>query len=413
MGQAMDDLAKGLLALCLLVLLPVADAAAHGEKAQPAALRMRSVHWYDTEIDRSNVTVNDTVTLKGKFYLSTSWLQSSQGRVTAFLHTATPGPMLLRLETKINGVAQDGPAGLELGGRYRYEIALKARVPGRSHVHVVLHVEGTGPLTGPGKWVEVTGDAADFTPPYEAMAGAEFGTETGTGSNGIAWIGAWAAMAGLWAAYWAALTGTLPGPGARPKSRRGQGVRGAFDNGIRMLGPPMFFMTVGLAVATLNWLVEGGPSRTPSERGVVLIEPLPEPLRTVEAKVERAVYSIPSRSLQMEMKVRNDTNQSLRLGEVGCAYLRFINPDVLKGVKFDAPDDSIAPQGLTVEGGPIAPVSTGTLTVTAQDVLWETERLPVLNDEPGGRFSLLMHFYTPTGERVLIETTGQLSVAFE
>lgn len=67
----------GPLALAMLLTLagplysPPADA--HGERAQQASLRMRTLHWIDTEIQPRKVAVNETVRVTGRFMPSQFW----------------------------------------------------------------------------------------------------------------------------------------------------------------------------------------------------------------------------------------------------------------------------------------------------------------------------------------------------
>ncbi len=319
----------GIIALALMLLVPISEVVAHGEKFQQADLRVRSIQWYDTEISRSSAEINDAVTLKGKFYVSTNWPDALSKSPRVFLHTGATEPALLRLGTKINGLRQVAPVSLELGGHYEYEMALKARVPGRSHIHPVLHIDDAGPLIGPGKWIEVGGNAADFN--YIAQASS----------------------------------------------------------------------TAGFVVPSIN----------PAQPEGVVIAPLAKPRRTVDAKVEQAAYVTPARSLRMQIKVTNNTNMPLRLGEVSSSYARFINPDVLANIMRDDPDEAIARSGLIVEGGEIAPGENRTLYVRAEDLIWEAERLSKFGEDGDGQFAALMHFYGPTGVRVLSEITGTLQPA--
>lgn len=319
----------GTITLALMLTLPITDVAAHGEKFQQADLRMRSIHWYDTEISQSTAEINDAVTLKGKFYVSTNWPDTLSKPPRVFAHTGATEPVLLRLSSKINGVRQVALMNLELGGYYEYKMALKARLPGRSHIHPVLHIDDAGPLIGPGKWIEVEGNAADFN--YVAQASS----------------------------------------------------------------------AAGFAVPSVN----------PAQPESVDIAPLSKPRRTVDAKVEQAAYVTPARSLRMQIKVTNNTDMPLRLGEVSSSYARFINPEVLANIVRDDPDEAIARSGLIVEGGEIAPGESRTLYVRAEDHIWEAERLSKIGDDPDGQFTALMHFFGPSGVRVLSEITGTLQPA--
>ena len=397
------------LALCLALLPPFSDAAAHGEKFQPADLRVRSVQWYDTQLSRSSAAINDAVTLKGKFYISTNWPNASPTKPPqAFLHTGATEPTLLRLDTKINGVKQAATASLQLGRHYEYEIALKARVPGRSHVHPVLHVENAGPLIGPGKWIDVTGDFADFNHVVKAMTGTEFDIANTARQTAITWYWVWAAIGLLWLVY----LFVTKAPRLQRVSRRRERANRLMARATPILGPAILLATLGLGVANLFWAMGGDPLGNLLQSGDIDAAPLAELPKTVDAKVKSAVYDTPARSLQMQIEVSNRTSVPLRLGEISSSYVRFINPDVVGNVQGDDRDDAIALDGLIVEGGAIAPGETDTLNVMAQDLIWETERLSNLSNISDGQFAALMHFYTPTGDRLLTEITGVIRPAF-
>ena len=49
------------------------EAFAHGERAQEPFLRMRSVHWYDTEWTKDTVAINDIMMVRGKVHFSPQW----------------------------------------------------------------------------------------------------------------------------------------------------------------------------------------------------------------------------------------------------------------------------------------------------------------------------------------------------
>jgi len=401
------------LALCLALLPSFSDAAAHGEKFQPADLRVRSVQWYDTQLSRSSASINDVVTLKGKFYISTNWPNSSPTKPPqAFLHTGATEPTLLRLDTRINGVKQAAPASLQLGRHYEYEIALKARVPGRSHVHPVLHVENASPLIGPGKWIDVTGDFADFNYVVKAMAGTEFDIENTARQTAITWYWVWAAIGLLWLVYLFVTKAPPLTSRLQRAGRRGERANRLMARVTPILRPIILMAILGLGVANLFWVMDGDPLGNSLQNGKIDAAPLAELPKAVDAKVESAVYDTPARSLQMQIEVSNRTSVPLRLGEISSSYVRFINPDVLGNAQGDDRDEAIALDGLIVEGGAIAPGETNTLNVMARDLIWETERLSNLSNISDGQFAALMHFYTPTGDRLLTEITGVIRPAF-
>ena len=78
----------------------------HGERAQQANTRMRTINWYDIDISPANVAVGELVTVKGRFRPSKRWprqIPSLDGKV--FLNVGTGGPNFVRLDSNIDGVS--------------------------------------------------------------------------------------------------------------------------------------------------------------------------------------------------------------------------------------------------------------------------------------------------------------------
>ena len=124
---------------------------AHGERAQQANVRMRTINWYDVEITPAKVEIGDIVTVKGRMRVSKYWpdhLPSVTERV--FLNAGTSGPNFVRLASHIDGVSMIQSTSLEIGRDYSFGMTLKARRPGRFHVHPVLSVLDAGGMVGPG-----------------------------------------------------------------------------------------------------------------------------------------------------------------------------------------------------------------------------------------------------------------------
>ena len=80
----------------LFVSLIAGDVMAHGERAQLASMRMRTVHWFDTHVSPLKVNVGDVVTVTGKFVTS-EWYPHHMPSIadTVFLNIGVPGPTLL------------------------------------------------------------------------------------------------------------------------------------------------------------------------------------------------------------------------------------------------------------------------------------------------------------------------------
>ncbi len=136
---------------------------AHGEIAQMAGIRMRTVHWFDTKIEPTQVKVNDIVTVRGKFMVSGHWPDYvAKPEEWVFLNIGVPGPVFVRMDATVNGMPQYQSTAFKRGEFYEYEVKMKARVPGEWHVHPLINVWEAGPISGPARFVQITGSKDDF-----------------------------------------------------------------------------------------------------------------------------------------------------------------------------------------------------------------------------------------------------------
>ena len=340
-----------------IALLFTGSALAHGERAQQANLRMRTVNWYDMQISPANAAVGDEVTISGRLRPSRYWpehIPGVGGRV--FLNVGTSGPNFIRKASNIDGISMVQSTALELGRDYSFGITLVARKPGRFHVHPILSVEGAGTMVGPGRWVEIGGSSADFVNEVETMFGRKINLETfNLGVIGV-WHGIWFLIGGAWLFYWLRKRPLL--------IARSRAVAEAENDG-RSAG------------VTLN-----------------------------EAK-----YRIPGRSFQMLLTVENRLDTPVRISEFSTANLRFINPAVQSLTPIDS-HDLVAAEGLRVEGGTIAPGATQTVKVYAEDALWETQRLTQMINDPDSVIAGLLFFQGDNGVREVVEVGGSMLPVF-
>ena len=145
----MSALMRWILAMGLAII--ATPAGAHGETAQMPQLRMSTVHWFDVEVSTSKLAVNDEITVQGRFMPSMYWPEHVESiEDTAFLNIGVPGPSFVRLDSRVNGVPMIRSTRFYKGETYDFMIRMKARKPGRYHVHPLINVKGTGPIIGPG-----------------------------------------------------------------------------------------------------------------------------------------------------------------------------------------------------------------------------------------------------------------------
>src|SRR5580704_587986 len=148
---------------------------AHGEKALEPFIRMRTIQWYDVMWSKDKLTVNDEVVITGKFHVAEDWPRGVPKPDATYLNVSSPGPVFVRTERYLNGQASVRSAALKLGGDYDFKIVLKARLPGRYHLHPFFNLHDAGAVMGPGHWFEVAGEPAAFTNHVKTLDGYRHG----------------------------------------------------------------------------------------------------------------------------------------------------------------------------------------------------------------------------------------------
>lgn len=404
-------------ALALAMLLTLAGplysppTEAHGERAQQASLRMRTLHWFDTEIQPRKVAVNETVRVTGRFMPSQFWPEHVRSiEESAFLNIGVPGPAFLRIDSRVNGVPMIRSTRFHLAKTYEYEVLLKARAPGRYHIHPVISVEGAGPIIGPAFWVEVTGDQKDFKHTITTMTGEVINPETYAMTSILWWNALWFVIGIAWLAWWFRKL-----PVIMPRYIK---VEEMGDDANKLITIPdmivsaFFFGFVMLVIAGgFFWANYQYPITSVLQTGKVEVEPLPQPPQLVEVEVNKATYRIPGRSFQVEMTVTNRSARPVQVGEFTAANIRFINNKMFDIKPQDA-QDLVASSGLRVDNPAIQPGETRTITIYADDALWETYRLTSLINEPDGRFAALLMFFDDQGTRYMNEIGGPMIPSF-
>lgn len=386
-------------------------AQAHGERAQMPQLRMRSVHWFDINVSTVNMQINDLIKVTGSFMPSNYWPEHVQSiEKTAFLNIGVPGPSFVRLDSRVNGVPMIRSTAFKKGELYNFEITLKARKTGRYHVHPVINVEGTGPIIGPGLWVEVGGDEAAFENSATTLLGKTINLESYGLANAAFWSGLWFLIGLAWFAYW-----LLKCPIVVPRFKRVTELGPAEADKIitpndRRAGLVFLVLALSVVAGSYMYTQEKWPITTPLQTGKIEVPPIDVDL-PLQVRLQDARYRIPGRSFRMELEVTNSGDSPVMVGEFAAGNLRFINSDVLKVTPKDE-DDLVATDALRVEGGPIAPGETRTIVVYADDALWETQRMTTMIASPDALVAGMLFFFDANGERFPVEVGGMMIPEF-
>lgn len=395
------------LGLTVLFLSYAPTVSAHGERAQMPQLRMRTVHWMDVQASVAKLGVNEVVKISGQFMPSEYWPHHVESiEETAYLNIGVPGPAFVRLDSRVNGVPMIRSTSFRKGEIYDFEIVLKARRPGRYHVHTVINVEGTGPIIGPGTWVEVTGDPAAFENTATTLLGQTIDLENYGFGNVKWWSAVWFALGLAWFVYW--LTKC---PIAIPRFKRAAELGHDADQMItpmdRRVGGIFLALTLALIAGGYVYAQEKWPITAPLQTGKVDVPPIEQPPSPVAVRLIEARYRIPGRSFRVELDVTNKGDSPVTVGELAAGNLRFINAQVLN-VKPRDEHDLVAPDALRVEGAPVPPGQTRRVVVYADDAMWETERMTTMIASPDAVVAGLLFFFDERGERHLVEFGGPM-----
>jgi methane/ammonia monooxygenase subunit B len=397
-----------MLVLSMVVALFPGTAAAHGERAEPPFLRMATVQWYDTHWSTTHLKVNDELTVSGRFRIVKYWSFAIAQPDLAFLNIDVPGPVMIRVNSSIDGVNGAASTPLELGRDYEYKIVMRARIPGRYHVHPMLDVRNAGALLGPGDWVSVDGDAASFTDPVNTLTGKTVDLEHYGLSAVVSWHLIWVFMAVGWLLYWIRKPLLIPRYEAVQHDQGGSLI--TFTDrivGVALLGATILIVLAGFVMTNI-WY----PVTVPLQSTWLRIPPLPKQPDTISMTADRVIYYIPGRTVEFWVKVTNNGPKPVRLGEFTTAAIRFLNPSV-RQPEADFPSDLIAPAGLVVEPNEaIQPGETKALHILASSQVWETDRLALLVEDPTSRVGGLFMFFDPDNNRSLVEFDSEIIPTF-
>lgn len=404
----------GMAAAVVATMGSVAPASAHGEKSQQAFLRMRTLNWYDVKWSKTSLNVNESMVLSGKVHVFSAWPQAVANPKSSFLNAGEPGPVLVRTAQFIGEQFAPRSVSLEIGKDYAFQIDLKARRAGRWHVHAQINVEGGGPIIGPGQWIEIKGDMADFKDPVTLLDGTTVDLETYGIDRIYAWHFPWMIAAAAWILYWFFKKGLIASYLRVSEGKEDEQI-GDDDRrvGAIVLAVTILATIIGYAVTNSTF-----PRTIPLQAGLQKpLTPITEEgtvgvgTKIVTADLKGGVYKVPGRELTVQVKITNHTDEPLKLGEYTAAGLRFLNPDVFT-TKPEFPDYLLADRGLSTDPTPIAPGETKTIEIKVQDARWDIERLSDLAYDTDSQVGGLLFFFGPSGKRYAAEIGGPVIPKF-
>jgi len=403
------------LGLTVVVQLCSPNAAlAHGEKALEPFVRMRTIQFYDVEWSKNNLAVNDEVVLTGKFHVAEDWPRGVAKPDATYLNVSAPGPVMIRTERYINGQPSVSSFALKLGGDYEFKIALKARIPGRFHIHPFFNLHDAGPVMGPGEWVEISGQTAAFVNQVKTLDGAVIDMETYGLANGFGWHLLWIALGSAWLIWWVRRPLFLPRFRMVREGRHAELIS-PLDKTIALailVGVPVFVLAAN-AFADRQY-----PNAIPLQAALDHIDPLPPVVNSglVSAKIQRTEFNIPGRAVTLFALIHNGSDQPVRVTEFATANVRFLasGADGANQQNTQNTDAGVAREGLTLDPpDAIAPGETRALRITAADALWRKERLDGLVRDADSRLGGLLFLVDPTGARHIASVASAVIPKFK
>ena len=403
--------ALGLAIGLAMTMVATGPADAHGEKSQAAFLRMRTLNWYDLKWSKSSVVVNEEYEITGKLHIMKAWPAAVKIPDRAFVNTGQPGAVANREAVFVGGQFTPRSMQLEVGKTYEFRMVLRARRPGHWHTHVQLSVETGGPIPGPGQYVDIKGNFADFNDPVKLLNGTTVDIETYKLGNIYLWHLLWYVAGVVWIAYWFSKRGLI-GRFVAVASGKGEEIITPQE---RMVGAISLAAVLGTVIIFYAITVSSYPNTIPLQAGDFHnIQPLAGEVDSgpLTIKYLGGSYKVPGRELVANFRITNDGKEAVRIGEFNTAGLRFLNPDVYT-TKVDYPDYLLADRGLTLsDNAPIQPGETKEIAITVQDARWDTERLSGLAYDVDSSFAGVLFFFTASGTRYPMEVGGPVIPTF-
>jgi len=330
--------------------------------------------------------------------LSEDWPRAVVKPNRTFLNIGSPSSVFVRLSSKINGTPMFVSGPMEIGRDYEYEVTLKARLPGHHHIHPMFAVKDAGPIAGPGGWMDITGNAADFKNEIKTLTGETFDSETKGTATGVMWHLFWAAVAIAWVGFFAIRPMYL----IRARVLAAYGDEILLDPIDRKVG--IFFLVFTVTVVTVGYLSADAqyPVTVPLQAGEAKIKPMPIKPNPLVMEVTHAEYDVPGRALRMVVHATNNGTVPVTIGEFTTAGIRFTNKAGAARLDPNYPAELVAASGLTMDNeAAIQPGQTVDIKIESKDVLWEVQRLVDILHDPDQRFAGLVMSYTDSGERLV------------
>jgi methane/ammonia monooxygenase subunit B len=401
-------LLSALLAGVLVVTLAPA-AQAHGERAQEAFLRMRTVSWVDVTFSSDRVRQGETFTVTGTAKILEAWPTNlAKGNPnTAFLGLIAPGPVVMLKERTINGVSVPTRIDAKKGDIYEFSMTVAGRRVGRWHVHPSLSVKGAGTLLGPGQWINVEENPDGYRNDVQLVkAGGEPGGTINLENYQLSFTWIWLVITFLiglaWMIYWTVPKRTVTNLAVTsqiPLNTDGM------DYGLitKKDHRNMNWFALGTALLlVIGWIWQANAFPTKMPQQIFQFAPprpaVAETSLLGTAGLGEARYDEGSQTLTMDVDITNRGTTPMELQQFTTSTLKF--------APGQAPGENTG--GLVATpAASVAPGATTKLSLAMQGPGWEEEKLIPVN-ESSQMITGILVFQTGDGKKVLTEVEANL-----
>jgi methane/ammonia monooxygenase subunit B len=368
-----------------LLLASMVPAGAHGERAQEAFLKARTVGWVNVQFDGGEVregesgddeifvSQGDEVTITGIATIMNEWPSGlAKGNPNVgFINIIAPGPVIMVQEKTINGVSAPHRITIKKGDVFQFDMMLAARTPGRWHIHPAFSVKGAGTLLGPGTWINID-DNPDFRNDVTLANGDVINLENYQLS--FVWIYSTITfLLGMgWMFYWTLRKRTVQNLAVTsqiPLNTDGMNV-GLISKADHRNMNVFLILALVVTIGGFVYQIIAWPDKIPQQ--VIEFAP-PQPELPELATATGVSSEFADDTVTMVVELENTGEDDMEILEFTTSTLSFVNPEVgeLTGQAEE----------LTVEpSGSIGAGETAEVTLTMPSERWEDDQLIPTNE---------------------------------
>jgi methane/ammonia monooxygenase subunit B len=383
-------------------------ASAHGERAQEAFLRMRTVAWIDTTFSKTTVRQGETFTITGTAKILDAWPTNlAKGNPnTGYLGIVAPGPVVLLKERTINGVSAPSRIDVQRGRIYEYSMTVAGRRVGEWHVHPSFSVKGAGTLLGPGQTITVEENPDGFSNPVTLEGGGTINLENYQLPFVWIWLLITFVIGFAWMWYWTVPKRTVTNLAVTsqiPLNTDGMDYGLITKKDHRNMN---LFLIGTILLLVVGWIYQAAAFPTKMPQQIFQFAP-PDPAIAsapvfAEVGLGQAAYDDGTQTMTIEADVTNTGQTPMNLTQFTTTTLKFTTGTTDgPGVMTVAPSAEIAPGS-----------SPTRVTLTMKDPAWEAENLVPIG-ESQLLFTVILVFETADGQKNYTELEANLRPRFD